>query len=71
MKVCVEVLEQVFRFQDEKSLRVGATEFSKKEDFVARNGWCVFLRHYSIEMMPFDLCDAFHDQETLQVQLKG
>ena len=43
MKVCVEVLEQVSRFQDEKSLRVGATEFSKKEDFVARNGgFCIF-----------------------------
>ena len=43
MKVCVEVLEQVFRFQDEKSLRVGATEFSKKEDFLARNGgFCIF-----------------------------
>ena len=43
MKVCVEVLEQVFRFQDEKSLRFGATEFSKKESFVARNGgFCIF-----------------------------
>ena len=43
MKVCVEVLEQVFGFQDEKSLRVGATELSKKESFVARNGgFCNF-----------------------------
>ena len=29
--------------KDEKSLRVGATEFSKKESFVARNGgFCIF-----------------------------
>jgi hypothetical protein len=42
-KVCVEVLEQLFRFQDEKSLRFGATELSKKESFVARNGgFCIF-----------------------------
>ena len=43
MKVCVEVLEKLLWFQDEKTLRVGATEFSKKESFVARNGgFCIF-----------------------------
>ena len=43
MKVCVEVLEKLLWFQDEKTLRVGATDLSKKESFVARNGgFCIF-----------------------------
>ena len=51
MKVCVEVLEQVFGFQDEKSLRVGATELSKKESFVARNGG--FCNFAAVQSDPF------------------
>ena len=56
MKVCVEVLEQVFGFQDEKSLRVGATELSKKESFVARNGgFCIFA---AVHFLLIDRNDA-------------